>query len=133
MFGLIKEIDNSLAVDTQNRTYTTLGYANGPGGMRGPRPDLRNVDTADKEFRQQATVLLRSETHGSEDVGKNLDLLIQVAFNSLFSIIKFPYPFFLAEIVESGLTHASARVPEPPLARKLDARGRTPIKGLTLV
>ena len=72
MFGIIQEVDNTLSVDTENRTYTTLGYADGPGGLNGSRQDLRNVDTADKDFLQQATVLLaESESHGSEDVGEN--------------------------------------------------------------
>ncbi|KAM7434986.1 hypothetical protein ABFA07_015035 [Porites harrisoni] len=69
VFGIIKQVDDSLALDTKNRTYTTLGYANGPGGLKGSRPDLRNVDTADKDFLQQATVLVNYESHGSEDVG----------------------------------------------------------------
>ena len=72
MFGLIRKVENELAVDTQNRTYTTLGYMDGPGGLNGSRPDLRNVDTADKDYLQQATVLLNYESHGSEDVGKNV-------------------------------------------------------------
>ena len=71
MFGIIQKIDNTLAVDKDNRTYTTLGYADGPGGLNGSRQDLRNVNTADKDFLQQATVLTGSENHGSEDVGEN--------------------------------------------------------------
>ena len=72
VFGIIQEVDNTLTVDTENRTYTTLGYADGPGGLNGSRQDLHNVDTADKDFLQQATVLLaESESHGSEDVGEN--------------------------------------------------------------
>ena len=71
MFGIIKEVDNKLAVDTENRTYTTLGYADGPGGLNGSRQDLRNVNTSDKDFLQQATVLTEYESHGSEDVGEN--------------------------------------------------------------
>ena len=71
MFGIIKEVDNKLAVDTENRTYTTLGYADGPGGLNGFRQDLRNVNTSDKDFLQQATVLTEYESHGSEDVGEN--------------------------------------------------------------
>ncbi|XP_073258297.1 alkaline phosphatase-like [Porites lutea] len=69
VFGIIKEVDNKLAVDTENRTYTTLGYADGPGGLSGSRQDLRNVNTSDKDFLQQATVLTEYESHGSEDVG----------------------------------------------------------------
>lgn len=40
------------------------------GGLNGSRPDLRGVDTADKDYFQQATVLKDYETHGSEDVGE---------------------------------------------------------------
>ena len=75
MFGIIQEVDNTLAVDKGNKTYTTLGYANGPGGLNGSRQDLRNVNTSHKDFLQQATVLTGSETHGSEDVGENLPKL----------------------------------------------------------
>ena len=71
VFGLVKEVTNEFDVDMENRTYTSLGYANGPGGLNGSRPDLRNVNTSSKDYLQQATVLLDSETHGSEDVGKN--------------------------------------------------------------
>ena len=63
-------MDGKLAVDSFNKTYTSLGYANGPGGLNGSRPDLRGVDTADKDYFQQATVLKSYETHGTEDVGK---------------------------------------------------------------
>ena len=70
MLGLQKELGDTLAVDLQNKTFTTLGYADGPGGLNGTRPDLRTVNTEDKNFLQQATVLLDSESHGSEDVGK---------------------------------------------------------------
>ena len=73
VFGLLRAVDGELAVDKDGKTYTTLGYANGPGGLNGSRPDLRGVNTTDKNYRQQATVLLNSETHSSEDVGKNVD------------------------------------------------------------
>lgn len=55
--------------------YTTLGYANGPGACRpGPdgfdcaRTNLADVDTEEKNFRQEAKVPFSSETHGGEDV-----------------------------------------------------------------
>lgn len=79
------------AVDATGLPYTTLGYANGPGyvgasnlqaegikkfphivssmqAARG-RPDLRNIDTEDHDFMQEAGIPLRSESHGGEDVG----------------------------------------------------------------
>ncbi|KTF94850.1 hypothetical protein cypCar_00039429 [Cyprinus carpio] len=50
--------------------YTTLMYGNGPGHKitNNKRPDIRNVDTTDKDYVQQAAVPLDSETHGGEDV-----------------------------------------------------------------
>ena len=76
-----------LARDLQQRPYTTLGYANGPGhsgksdrqpiGPKqfphelkqsfadSPRPDLREVDTEAPDYLQES---LQTETHGGEDV-----------------------------------------------------------------
>ena len=70
IFSIVREVGGKLAVGSDNKTYTPLGYANGPGGLIGSRPDLRGVNTTGKDYRQQATVLLSSETHGTEDVGK---------------------------------------------------------------
>lgn len=50
------------------KPYTSLGYGNGPGYIEGPRPDLTNAVTMDKNYRQLSTVPLKSETHGGEDV-----------------------------------------------------------------
>ena len=50
------------------KPYTTLGYTNGPGAIRGERPDLTNVDTQALNYQQQSVVPKRSETHGGEDV-----------------------------------------------------------------
>ena len=70
MLGLQVEVGDTLAVDKFDKAYTTLGYADGPGGLNGPRPDLRTVNTTTEDFLQQATVLLDSESHGSEDIGE---------------------------------------------------------------
>jgi len=79
------------ALDAEGLPYTTLGYQNGPGytgssqeqpegpkyhlhsprifaGVTRGRPDLTNVDTADPDYLQEATVPLRAETHSGEDV-----------------------------------------------------------------
>jgi alkaline phosphatase len=58
----------ALELDRDGRPFTTLGYANGPGARSGRRPDLRDVDTTAKDYRQEATVPLSGETHGGEDV-----------------------------------------------------------------
>lgn len=79
------------AVDSLGLPYTTLSDANGPGytgasnrqpegtkrhrrefsemdAIRAGRPDLRAVDPTDPDFLQEATVPLKDETHGGEDV-----------------------------------------------------------------
>ncbi len=79
------------ALDSTGMPYTTLSYANGPGYTgasdqqpEGPkkyphnvsgvqvsttRPDLRDIDTEDHDFMQEAGVPMGSETHGGDDVG----------------------------------------------------------------
>jgi alkaline phosphatase len=79
------------ALDALGLPYTTLSYANGPGysgasdrqpegakryrhdfsamaAIRAGRPDLRTVDTTDPDYLQEATLPLKDETHGGEDV-----------------------------------------------------------------
>jgi alkaline phosphatase len=64
-----------IAID--GKPYTTLGYANGPGGIRLEKRDASEDDHDEHDrptpetgikARQQALVPLGSETHGGEDV-----------------------------------------------------------------
>ncbi|XP_075956609.1 alkaline phosphatase, tissue-nonspecific isozyme [Anarhichas minor] len=50
--------------------YTTLMYGNGPGHKitNGMRPDIRDVNTKDKDYVQLAAVPTKSATHSGEDV-----------------------------------------------------------------
>lgn len=61
-----------LARARDGKPYTTLGYSNGAGACPDTegcvREDLTDVDTTNKEYVQQATVPLYSETHAGEDV-----------------------------------------------------------------
>ncbi|WP_298913192.1 alkaline phosphatase [uncultured Algimonas sp.] len=74
ILGLVKGNDKTgrptgepyLARD--GKPYTTLGYANGPGAMEGPRPFLSDDDVAEHDHRQQSLIPLGSETHAGEDV-----------------------------------------------------------------
>ena len=75
MFDLVKDKTDKLALGADNKPYTSMGYANGPAGINGTRQDLTRVNTADKNYQQQATVLKRKETHGTEDVGKSVFFL----------------------------------------------------------
>ena len=52
------------AVASDGRPYSTLGYANGPGAVKG----TRGAPDTSLKARQQALVPLPSETHGGEDV-----------------------------------------------------------------
>ncbi|XP_015752481.1 PREDICTED: alkaline phosphatase, tissue-nonspecific isozyme-like [Acropora digitifera] len=69
VFGLIKQVDDQFTLSADGNPYTTLGYADGPGGLNGSRPNITSEDTAHKDYLQQATVLLDYESHASEDVG----------------------------------------------------------------
>lgn len=78
ILGLVKPVPErdgesaSPARDVHDLPYTTLNYANGPGarnkGPNGGRPDLSSVDTAALDYKQEAIVEFKSETHGGEDV-----------------------------------------------------------------
>ncbi|XP_051966691.1 alkaline phosphatase, tissue-nonspecific isozyme [Xyrauchen texanus] len=50
--------------------FTTLMYGNGPGHKieNNKRPDIRKVDTTNKDYVQQSAAPMESETHGGEDV-----------------------------------------------------------------
>jgi len=53
-----------------SKAYTTLGYANGPGASADgkARPDIHPHDATAHDYKQQALVPMRAETHGGEDV-----------------------------------------------------------------
>jgi alkaline phosphatase len=68
ILGLVVE-GGKLQLAKDNKPYTTLSYANGPGArVNEPREDLTKVDTTDKDFHQQSLVPGDAETHGGEDV-----------------------------------------------------------------
>ena len=72
IFGLATERgETEPAKAKDGLPYTVLGYANGPGGKRinGTRQNLTGVETANKDYLQQATVWRGSETHAGDDVG----------------------------------------------------------------
>ncbi|XP_054721014.1 alkaline phosphatase, tissue-nonspecific isozyme-like [Uloborus diversus] len=55
--------------DIDGRTYTTLGYNNGPGYKKNARDrNLTDEEAMDKDFRQDALFPKRIATHGAEDV-----------------------------------------------------------------
>ena len=83
ILGLVTDVDGKKILGSDGKPYTTLSFANGPGGVfpkleegqtaaqalpAGVRPDLSDVDTESVDFIQQAGVHLASETHGGEDV-----------------------------------------------------------------
>lgn len=65
IFG-IAEVSN-----VDGMPYTSLMYSSGPGYAKSAngRPNITNLNTADKNYLQQATVPRSTATHGGEDVG----------------------------------------------------------------
>nr|XP_004662274.2 intestinal-type alkaline phosphatase 1 [Jaculus jaculus] len=64
IFGLapLKAVDG--------KSYTSILYGNGPGYVlnSGNRPNVTDLESGNRTYRQQAAVPLASETHGGEDV-----------------------------------------------------------------
>lgn len=67
ILGKVNPPDNEMLTGQKAPPYTTLSYANGPGYLA-EFPDLTDVDTTDKSYRQIASVPLPAETHAGEDV-----------------------------------------------------------------
>ncbi len=71
--GLVRSPDaegkpGELQLDDDGRPMTTLRYFDGPGYRGDDRPDYEDIDPTDPDFRQEATIGLRSATHSGEDV-----------------------------------------------------------------
>ncbi|RMF66351.1 MAG: alkaline phosphatase [Alphaproteobacteria bacterium] len=57
-----------VALAADGRPYTTLGYLNGPGAGRQLPANARDAEVQDPDYRQEAAIPLRAETHSGEDV-----------------------------------------------------------------
>lgn len=83
ILGAVVGVDGKKTLAADGKPYTTLNFANGPGGLfpaiekgqtaadaKAPvtRPDISDVDTESVAYLQQAGIPLNSETHGGEDV-----------------------------------------------------------------
>ena len=74
ILGLAREvgsdgnIEPNYKLDRDKKPYTTLGYANGPGAVKGERPALTQEEVLKPDFKQQTLIPFGSETHGGEDV-----------------------------------------------------------------
>ena len=88
------EAEDMVELATDNVPYTTLGYANGPGTLSGPRPKLTEDDVTDPAYRQQATVPTRGETHAGEDV-------------AIYA--KGPRAYVVSGVVEQSFVHDAVR------------------------
>ena len=71
ILGISIGTDGKPILGADGKPYTTIGFANGPGGSKEPRerPTLTMEHTTDPDFIQQSLVPMTSETHGGEDLG----------------------------------------------------------------
>ncbi|MDQ6433100.1 alkaline phosphatase [Mesorhizobium sp. LHD-90] len=71
ILGISVGVDDEPIYGKDGKTYTTIGFANGPGGSEKPteRPMLTSEQTTKPDFVQHSLVPLGSETHGGEDLG----------------------------------------------------------------
>ncbi len=69
IFGLNYNMLYKSPVSDENLTFTPLLYGNGPGTLKQIRTyNLTDSATKSKNYKQEAAVYLKSETHGGEDV-----------------------------------------------------------------
>lgn len=74
ILGLVREQKKDGTPADKYRTakdgkpYTTLGYTNGLGAVKGERSELTQEEVTDPDYKQQALVPMSGETHGGEDV-----------------------------------------------------------------
>lgn len=71
ILGISLGVDGKPMLGSDGKPYTTVGFANGPGGAipLTERPMLTMEQTTAPDFIQPALVPLKSETHGGEDLG----------------------------------------------------------------
>ena len=71
ILGISIGVDDKPILGTDGRPYTTIGFANGPGGSKEPRerPEITMEQATDPDYIQQSLVPTTSETHGGEDLG----------------------------------------------------------------
>ena len=153
ILGLVRGVsgedapDGPYAVDSLGLPYTTLSYANGPGytgasnrqregskrhrhefsemtAISAGRPDLRTVEATDPDYMQEATVPLKDETHGGEDVPVYATGAGAAAFrgsleqNVLFHLMLQSTPRLRQYLCAAGLCDAQGipvRVPRPAI------------------
>ena len=71
ILGISVGVDGKARLGNDGKPYTTVGFANGPGGAipLTERPALTMEQATAPDFIQSALVPLKSETHGGEDLG----------------------------------------------------------------
>ncbi|HGM5455117.1 TPA: alkaline phosphatase [Serratia marcescens] len=71
ILGISVGVDGKPRLGSDGKPYTTVGFANGPGGTISltERPALTMEQATAPDFIQPALVPLKSETHGGEDLG----------------------------------------------------------------
>jgi alkaline phosphatase len=74
ILGISIGVDGEPILDANGKPYTTIGFANGPGGLdlaKTPegRQEISMEQATAPDYLQQSLVPLESETHGGEDLG----------------------------------------------------------------
>ncbi|AHG20334.2 alkaline phosphatase [Chania multitudinisentens RB-25] len=71
ILGISVNVEGKTQLGSDGKPYTTIGFANGPGGTIPllERPALTMDQAKAPDFIQPALVPLKSETHGGEDLG----------------------------------------------------------------
>ena len=71
ILGISVGVDDEPLMSDDGQVYTTIGFANGPGGLQEmvKPPMLTMEEATDPDFVQRSLLYMPSETHGGEDLG----------------------------------------------------------------
>ena len=95
--------------DMDNRTFTTLGYHNGPGYREDARKhNLTQEAVLEKDFRQESSLPLLYETHGGEDVAVYAKGPMAHLFHGVHDQSYIPYVMGYASCVGPNQAHCNA-------------------------
>lgn len=100
-------VSNTIS-EADKRVYTTLSYANGPGGPapdeRGNRANITLQMISNKEFQYPKIVPLKYETHGGDDVALFAYGPWSHLFNGMYEQNVIPHLIGYAACIGNGLT-----------------------------
>ena len=110
ILGISVGVDDEPLMSDDGQVYTTIGFANGPGGLQEmvKPPMLTMEEATDPDFVQRSLLYMPSETHGGEDLG----IYAIGPWSHLFQgTVEENYTFHVMDYASQISERAAAKVP----------------------